>query len=355
MENARRQLQIGSVYGLASAALFGAATPLSKLLLPGVGPLMLAALLYLGAAIFISVYRLCRLLIRKQRVSEARLRGSDVPVLCAIIALGGVFGPVLMLFGLSRISAMAGSLLLNLEAVFTIAIAVFAFQEHLGLSSLAASIFVVLGALLLGYQPSGVHSDTLGILAIVGACLCWAIDNNPSQRLSVRDPTAVVQVKTAGAGATSMMLAQVSGHVVPTPAFLIDSLLLGGLSYGVSLVFVMLAFRHLGAARKAAWFSTAPFIGAALSIPLFGVLPKVPELIGTLFMASGIFLLVGERHGHAHTHEILEHDHVHSHDEHHMHEHDGSVIRPHSHPHRHDSITHKHLHASDLHHRHQHA
>jgi drug/metabolite transporter (DMT)-like permease len=351
--NPRHQVQVGSLYGLASALLFGASTPLSKLLLPGVGPLMLAALLYLGAALLIGLFRFLRFL-RAQPSAEASLRGSDAPVLGAMIGFGGVLGPILMLFGLARVSALAGSLLLNLEAVFTILLAVLWFREHLGLSGATPAVAVIVGAVLVGYQPGLVRGDALGVLAIVGACLSWAIDNNLSQRLSVRDPVAVAQCKTAGAGAATMTLALLAGYALPAPRFLAGSLALGGLSYGMSLICVMLAFRYLGAAREAAWFSTAPFVGAALSIPIFGVMPSVPELAGTLAMAAGVLLLLRERHSHLHVHARLEHDHAHFHDEHHRHAHDGPVSGSHSHAHRHEPIIHDHPHASDLHHRHRH-
>jgi ABC-type nickel/cobalt efflux system permease component RcnA len=116
----------------------------------------------------------------------------------------------------------------------------------------------------------------------------------------------------------------------------------------------MLALRHLGAARQAAWFSTAPFIGAALSIPIFGVPPTLLELLGMALMLGGIVLLARERHSHVRTHEVLEHDHLHFHDEHHDHIHDGRVSEPHSHMHRHEPVAHEHPHVSDLHHRHRH-
>jgi drug/metabolite transporter (DMT)-like permease len=352
--NARREIRRGSLFGLGGAVLFGASTPLSKLLLPGVGPLMLAALLYLGAALLISVFRVFSRIGRKQS-AEARLRNSDALTLGAVVAFGGVLGPVLMLFGLARISALTGSLLLNLEAVFTILLAVIVFHEHLSRSLAAASGLVVFGALLLSNQPGNLGGGILGVMAIVGACLSWAIDNNLSQRLSLRDPTAVVQVKTAGAGLTSLTLALASGHTFPAPTFLVGGLALGSLGYGASLVCVMLALRYLGAAREAAWFSTAPFIGAALAVPIFGVLPTTAEWLGMASMIAGVFLLVRERHSHVHSHQPIEHDHAHVHDEHHQHEHEGPVAEPHSHSHRHDPIIHEHLHVSDLHHRHRHS
>jgi drug/metabolite transporter (DMT)-like permease len=338
---------------LGAAVLFGASTPLSKLLLPHVSPLMLAALLYLGAAGLLSIFRGLAV-VRGLQSSEAKIRSSDARTLCAVVVFGGVLGPVLMLFGLTRISALTGSLLLNLETVFTIVLAVVVFHEHLGRSSAIASVLIILGAALLSYQHGVVSGASLGVLMIIAACLCWAIDNNLSQRLSLRDPVTIVQVKTAGAGLTSLALALATGHALPAPAFLLAAWVLGCLCYGASLVSMMLAFRYLGAARGAVWFSTAPFIGAALSIPIFGVLPTLSQGLGMVFMIAGIFQLVRERHGHAHAHEPIEHDHLHVHDEHHQHAHQGAVTEPHSHIHRHDPVTHMHPHVSDLHHRHPH-
>jgi drug/metabolite transporter (DMT)-like permease len=315
---------------------------------------MLAALLYLGAAGILAILRGLAV-VRGQQSSEARIRSSDVPTLCALVAFGGVFGPVLMLFGLARISSLTGSLLLNLEAVFTIGFAVLVFHEHLDRSSTIASAIVVLGAVLLSYQPGAVSGTLVGVAAIVGACLSWAIDNNLSQRLSLRDPITIVQVKSAGGGLTSLALALVTGHMLPAPALLFGVLALGCMSYGASLVCAMLALRYLGAARQAAWFSTAPFVGAALSIPIFRVSPTFFEALGMAFMMAGIFLLARERHSHPHTHEPIEHDHLHVHDEHHRHAHEGAVTEPHSHTHRHDTVTHGHPHASDVHHQHSHA
>jgi drug/metabolite transporter (DMT)-like permease len=234
-------------------------------------------------------------------------------------------------------------------------LAVVVFHEHLDRSSAIASALIILGAVLLGYQHGVVSGVSFGVVTIIAACLCWAIDNNLSQRLSLRDPVTIVQVKTVGAGLTSLALALATGHALPAPAFLLGTLVLGCLSYGASLVCVMLAFRYLGAAREAAWFSTAPFVGAALSIPIFGVLPTLSQALGMVFMIAGIFQLVRERHSHAHAHEPIEHDHLHGHDEHHQHAHQGAVTEPHSHTHRHDRVNHGHLHVSDLHHCHPHA
>jgi drug/metabolite transporter (DMT)-like permease len=175
---------------------------------------------------------------------------------------------------------------------------------------------------------------TEGVAAIADACLSWAIDNNLSQRLTLRDPLAVVQIKTLEAGACAAALALFTGQPQPEPSLAAPALLLGSLSYGVSLVFAMKALRLLGAAREAAYFATAPFLGAVLSVPLLGERPGATDLAAAALMVAGVALLRSEQHVHAHTHATLEHDHVHTHDEHHQHAHQGAFEEPHAYPHR---------------------
>jgi hypothetical protein len=130
----------------------------------------------------------------------------------------------------------------------------------------------------------------------------------------------------------------------------------GFFGYGVSLVLFVLGLRHLGAARTGAYFSTAPFIGAALALPLFGEAPTLTLIGAALLMGIGVYLHLAEAHEHEHLHEPLEHEHRHVHDIHHQHEHapDAPAGEPHSHWHTHPRLLHKHPHYPDLHHRQQH-
>ncbi len=337
----------GAAAGLLAAALFGFSAPLAKKLLPGTGPLLLASLLYLGAGAALS---LAAWVVPRQ--TEAQLRRGDLPALAAIALLGGVVGPVLMLTGLDRVSATAGSLLLNLEAVFTILLAVTLFREHLTPRAALASALIIAGAGALSGGAGG--ADALGILLVAGACLAWGIDNNLTQRLSVRDPIALGRAKTLSAGALTLVAALASGHAPPGPGALAAALLVGAAGYGASIVLDVVALRLLGAAREAAFFATAPFLGALAAVPLFGRMPGVAEGVSGALMLGGVLLLVRDRHGHVHSHEALDHDHVHVHDEHHRHDHDGPVVEPHAHLHRHVPIVHDHPHVSDVHHRHGH-
>jgi drug/metabolite transporter (DMT)-like permease len=339
----------GGAFGLAAAALFGASAPLAKVLLPGTGPLLLSALLYLGAAAALFLYTLLQ-----PRSREAQLTRADMRLMISLILFGGVLGPILLLTGLQRVSGLTGSLMLNLEAPLTIVVAVIAFGDHLGWGETIAASAIVLSAALLAYGPGALRSDWVGVAAIAGACLSWAIDNNLSQLLSLKDPIAVVRLKALGAGAGTLLLALCSGKSLPGPSILTAALALGGLSYGLSLVFDMKAFRLVGAAREAAYFATAPFFGAALSILVFRQLPAFSEIVAASIMAIGVVVLIREDHGHVHQHQEMEHDHLHVHDAHHQHAHDAVASSPHSHPHRHAGLTHDHAHLPDSHHRHTH-
>jgi drug/metabolite transporter (DMT)-like permease len=219
---------------------------------------------------------------------------------------------------------------------------------------MGSATLILAGGAVLGYRPDSLGGDGLGILAIAGACLCWAIDNNLTQKLSSRDPVAVVRFKTLLAGSFSLALAGATKQPFGPPAQIAGALLLGSLSYGLSIVFHLYALRILGAARQAAFFATAPFAGALLAVPLLGERPSGTDVIGALGMVLGVIGLARARHSHLHTHEAIEHDHLHVHDEHHQHAHEGPITEPHSHPHRHAPLTHEHPHVSDVHHRHPH-
>jgi len=350
-----RDLARGRLFGLGAAALFGASAPVAKLLLPGSSPLAMAALLYLGAGVAMALVRAAA----RERAwfrAETPLRRADAGILAAMAVLGGIAGPVLMLVGLARTSGVAGALLLNLQAPLTMALAALFFREHVGRRAAAAGAVVTAGALLLAWRPGEVRADWVGVAALAGACACWALDDNLSQRLSLRDPTAVVLVKALGAGACTLALALASGARFPAPAGVGAALALGAASYGGSLLLDLRALALVGAAREAAMFATAPFFGAVLAIPLLRERPGIIEALAAGAMAAGVALLARERHAHRHVHEPLAHDHLHTHDEHHRHVHAAGEDAggPHAHPHEHEPLAHEHPHAPDLHHRHRH-
>jgi drug/metabolite transporter (DMT)-like permease len=335
--------------GLAAAALFGASTPIAKLLLPVVEPLILAGLLYLGAGLGLLAIAPLR-----GGGAESSIKRSDLPALAGMIVMGGIAGPILLVLGLARLSATASSLLLNLETPLTIALAIGLFHEQLSRREAVGAGAVVAGGAVLTWAPGSLELDPVGVACIVGACAAWALDNNLSRRLSIRDPIAVARTKTLIAGAFNVALAFAFGERLPDTARIGAVLLTGSLGYGASIVLHLLALRSLGAARQSALFATAPFIGVLVAMLVLRERLTVPELAAGGLMAMGIAVLIRTRHAHQHRHEPLQHEHTHVHDEHHAHEHPQGTVEPHSHPHAHVALVHDHPHLPDVHHRHPH-
>lgn len=340
---------IGILYALISAALFGASAPIAKLLLGEMSPWLLAGLLYLGSGLGLSALRLFH------RGKEAGLARADIPWLAGAILAGGICGPVLLMFGLAQTPASSAALLLNLESVLTLGIAWIVFKENVDLRLGLGAAAIVLGALVLSGEGGFDLALGWGPALIAAACLAWAIDNNLTRKVSAADPFQIGMVKGLVAGAVNVAVALAAGAQVPAFDSVALAGLVGFLGYGVSLALFVLGLRHLGTARTGAYYSLAPFIGAAIAIPLLGEAITLPFVLGGGLMAIGLWLHLTEHHLHAHVHEPMEHDHLHVHDEHHQHAHDGAPPgEPHAHRHRHDCLTHKHVHYPDLHHRHSH-
>jgi len=352
MSVARSHLWPGVPLALGSAVLFGASAPLSKLLMGSVDPWLLAGILYLGAGLGLALVHRGRAALGLDGV-EAPLRRPDAPWLGAAILFGGLLGPLLLMLGLSWTSAASGSLLLNLEGLATMAIAWLVFRENVDRRLLLGAAAILAGAVVLSWGGQGARLD-LGGLLIAGACLCWGIDNNLTRRLSSADPVQIAMLKGLVAGTVNLGLALSLGAGLPSGGPIAAGAVVGFLGVGVSLVLFMLALRHLRAARTGAYFSLAPFIGAALSVVLFHEPVTTKLLVAGALMGLGLWLHLAERHDHEHRHEALEHEHAHTHDEHHHHVHGpGDPLgEPHAHWHRHEPLRHGHPHYPDLHHRH---
>ncbi len=338
---------------LLSAFLFGASTPFVKLLVGEFTPLALAGLLYLGCGLGLAGVRL----VRDRGWKASGLAHGEWCWFGAAIVFGGVLGPVLLVFGLTRTEASTASLLLNLEAVFTAGLAWIVFRENAGRRIVFGMLLIVAGGAALAWPGRGSEAnDWLGLLAIAAACLCWGIDNNLTRRVSASDALFIAGTKGLVAGTVNTGLALALGARLPAWPAASAAMGVGFIGYGLSLVLFVVALRGLGSARTGAYFSTAPFIGAAVSILLLNEPVLTAFWLASGLMGLGVWLHLTERHAHEHTHEPMEHTHSHVHDLHHQHEHDfqWDGWEPHSHLHRHPAMTHKHPHYPDIHHRHEH-
>ena len=352
----------GQLAGLAAAVLFGCSAPLISTLTDSGSALSIAGLLYAGAGLALLAVRL----MKGRSQAETPVQRQDWPALAGLTLLGGVVGPLALVLGLARLPAASSSLLLNLEALFTLAIAVAVGREHLGRHGLISAALTIAGAVVLsGGSLSGAAWPGAGLMAL--ATMAWAIDNNLSQRVSLRDPIQIANLKAAGASLPMLASALLLGERFPPPPVMFGLLGIGALSYGISIWLDLLALRDLGAAREAVIFSTAPFVGALFSLMVLGEKLTPSLALAAALMAGGVALLLREQHSHWHEHQPLRHAHRHRHDPqhpdpHHNHDHSQEELSGipldhpfwHAHEHHHAETAHAHPHVSDAHHRHRH-
>lgn len=340
-------------YALAAAALFGASTPFAKLLTGELPPVMLAGLLYLGSGLGLAMARV----IRDRGVRPSGLCKAEWPWFLGAVFFGGVLGPLALMFGLVTTPGASASLLLNLESVLTAVIAWVVFKENADRRIVLGMVAIVAGGVALAWQP-GADSVTgfAGPALVALACLCWAIDNNLTRRISAADALFIASAKGLIAGTVNTLLAISLGTIFPELRHLLSTMAVGLVGYGISLVLFVLALRGLGTARTGAYFSTAPFMGALVALFVFPEPTSPAFWVAALLMGLGVWLHLTEQHGHMHVHEAMTHEHLHDHDAHHQHTHDFAWhgTGQHSHPHQHTVMRHSHPHYPDIHHRHNH-
>lgn len=334
-----------------AAALFGAATPVSKLLLSELSAFQLAGLLYLGAAIGIAPAARqvggIRLPGRSDRVNRLRLLGA--------VVAGGICGPVLLLLALRLAAAASVSLWLSFEVAATALLGVLLFRDHLGLRGWAGVVCAFAGAGLLSLS-SGASALTTGGLVLL-ACFCWGLDNHLTALIDGITPAESTFWKGLVAGATNLVIGVVFAPVAAGPVTILAALSVGVWAYGVSIVLYISSAQVLGATRAQIVFASAPFFGVVFSMLLLGESLGLAHMGAALLFIAGVCLLSREHHAHVHEHEAVVHEHAHRHDDgHHDHRHPG--VPPsawHTHRHLHEAVVHPHSHWPDLHHRHMHA
>lgn len=342
------------IQAIIAAILFGASPPLVKLLLGEIEPIMLAGFLYLGSGIGLIMYRSFKRIMGHESI-EAGIRREDVPWLAGSILAGGIAAPIVLMFSLRNTPAATASLLLNFEGVATTLIAFLVFKEAIGRRVGFAVSFITLACIILSWNAGGEWGFSLGALGVLLACVLWGMDNNFTRNISAKDPLAIVTIKGLAAGTFSLTLALFANNSFPNLKIILGAIVLGCFSYGLSIVFFILAMRNLGAARASAFFGTAPFVGAVLSFIFLNEHPALQFYLSFPIMALGAYLLLKEEHDHEHLHEVVEHEHRHCHnDGHHTHYHPGQSNVEHSHWHVHEAIRHTHPHTPDLQHRHEH-
>ncbi len=352
-------MNVSILLALIAALLFGAATPLSKLLLGSTNPFALAGLLYLGAGLSLAPKVLRGGILSKfhslDRKNRLYIFGS---VVC-----GGIIGPVLLLFGLKIARSASVSLWLNLELVATALLGQFLFKDRMTRASAVAAIGILGASVLLSFEGGSV--SIAGGLLVAAACVSWGFDNHFTALIDGIKPEESTFIKGIIAGTVNLAVGVffAGGMTLSVPS-LTAALVIGALSYGLSIVLYISSAQGLGASRAQLFFSSSPIFGLLLASLLLGETISPTQFGAIAIMGLSYALLLSEKHEHFHVHPAATHTHWHRHDEkHHMHTHAQVGEAPgiiesifgHTHEHRHDAIAHDHAHVSDIHHRHEHA
>jgi len=336
-----------------AAALFGISSPVSKFLLEKIPPMIMAALLYLGAGIgmlFMSLIKNSNGIKQK----EAKIGRKELPFTIGMIVLD-IAAPIFLMIGLSMTTASNASLLNNFEIVATSLIALLIFKESIGKRLWIAIFFITASSIILSVADFSSFSFSIGSIFVLLACICWGFENNCTRMMSLKDPMQIVVVKGLGSGVGSLMIAFLTKEYASDIGYIFIALILGFFAYGLSIFFYITAQRELGAARTSAYYAVAPFIGVGISLLMYNETITWNFVIAVILMIFGAYYAAVEKHNHNHNHEIIQHEHRHNHnDGHHNHSHEDFKNEEHSHEHTHEAIEHTHNHTPDMHHSHSH-
>lgn len=325
------------IHALAAALFYAINVPCSKLLLEKVAPTFMAAFLYVGAGIGIGTMYLFH---HKDENPEECLNRKDLPYTLGMILLD-IIAPILLMIGVSIGTSSSATLLGNFEIVATTVIALLLFKEKVSRKLWAAIGFITLSSIILSFGDSGQLQFSLGSLFVLGATVCWGLENNCTRSISGKSTYQIVIIKGFFSGTGSLIVALVIGEKFPDVKYIIPAFLLGFVAYGLSIFTYIRAQKTLGAAKTSAYYAVAPFIGAFLSFILLHESLTVSYAIALLVMVIGTALVVLDTLAHGHVHK-----HIHTI----THTHDGSC---HTH-----TVTHSHEHnhyISDDRHRHKHS
>ena len=252
------------ILAIFSALLFSLSTPASKLLLDKINPIFLAALYYLGAAVFLLPFSYKDLsreykCLREQKKDFFRLLGA--------VIFGGIIGPLCLLFGIKSLNATSSSLLLNIETVATTFLAWLFFREHISRRVAISSILTVVAGILLVLKSD--FQINYGGLLIVFACIAWGLDNNFTATVEGISPKTNTIIKGTLAGFFNLIIAFLFYKIEASFVSIAFAVVIGFFSYGLSISLYITSARYFGAARSQIVFSIHPFLGAIISYFIF--------------------------------------------------------------------------------------
>lgn len=277
------------VYAIAAAVFYALNVPCSKMLLDKVAPTYMAAFLYLGAGIGVGIMYLFH---HNSEEPGERLEKKDMPYTVGMVLLD-IIAPILLMLGVKLGTSANASLLGNFEIVATTLIALLIFNEKISKKLWAAIGLITLSSIILSFGGKGSFTFSVGSLLVLGATVCWGLENNCTRSISDKSTYQIVTIKGFGSGTGSLIVALIIGEQLPDIKFILPAVLLGYVAYGLSIFTYIRAQKTLGAAKTSAYYAIAPFIGAFLSFVILKdsltaayIIALTVMIVGTVFVVS---------------------------------------------------------------------
>ncbi|MBE5753889.1 MAG: DMT family transporter [Clostridiales bacterium] len=334
---------LATVFACLAAALYAINIPVSKILSAHASSVMMAAFLYLGAGVGLFIYGLIAKAVKREE-NLKKLNKKDMPFVIGMVVLD-IAAPILLMIGIRYTSASNAALLNNFEIVATTLIAFVVFKEMVSPKLWIAIITVTLSGVILSFEGWGSFNFNFGSLLVLGACVCWGLENNCTRKISNKSATDIVVIKGCFSGLGSLIVALIVGERFPALDIIFLIALLGFVAYGLSIKFYITAQSELGAAKTSAYYSIAPFLGVLFGIVFLKEVPEFNFYIALVLMIAATILMVKDTfetyHKHEHTHmqkhahlngdKKITHEHTFTHTHAHLHKVDGEDKHVHMH------------------------
>lgn len=342
-----------TAFAILAAALYAVNIPLSKLFLNHVDTTMMASFLYLGAGVGLLLCGFAEKLSGKEE-KENRLTRKELPFTVAMVILD-IAAPILLMLGIARTASANVSLLNNFEIVATSIISFFIFREVISRRLWFAILLITAASVILSFEGDSALAFNEGSLFVLGACICWGVENNCTRMISNKSSVEIVTIKGLFSGTGSFLIALFLGEQLPEGKWIAAAMLLGFVAYGLSIDFYIRAQKDLGAAKTSAYYSIAPFLGVFFGMLLLSERPGFQFYFALAIMIFSTVLLIRDSIRLQHTHT---HVHVHTHEHRHgelVHTHEHSHAHEHLHVHGENAGQHEHIHdvLNDHNHKHE--
>jgi len=268
---------IATISAILSAFVFAISIPFAKIFSNHIEPLIAGGLFYLGAGLGLLI---TLIFFKKDR--NLNLDKKDLPYAISMVLLD-ICAISLLMLSFSHTTGANISLIGNFELVATTFFAFFIFKERISKKLFLAIILITTACIILNFEGSESFVFNFGSFLVLLSALCWGLENNCTRMLSKKDTRQITTIKGIFSGFGSLALAILFNLPFPHIKWIISALIVGFLSYGLSVCFYIYAQRFLGAAKTGAYYSIAPYFGVIFCLVFLKEHPQA-QLYSALFI-----------------------------------------------------------------------